>query len=221
MLSLGLSSPVQSNPPLYPEGFVRHFHTAPPQQKIKQQYQHAANLMRNGHTNQSIDTLKALLQHDNDYLPAHHLLIALLIEQQDYLQATQWLDNSEKRFPEKWSLRHLRARLLMMENKTEQALTHLQYRPPRLESAPDYYGLMATLQQKLGYPDQALPLYQQLLLLQPQQGRWWVGLATSSESLEDYKSAFKAYQKALESPVLPIILRHFCQQRLQTLQDYN
>ena len=210
-------NPVQASNPDYPNGFVRNFHTLPPQQQLKQQYQHAAKLVQRGHIHPAIDTLETLLQQDYGYFPAHRLLIALFIEQHNYVQASHWLDQSEKRFPEKWSLRHLRARLLMLENHLEQALRQLQYHPPRMESAPDYYGLMATLQQKLGFPEKALPLYQQLVLLQPQQGRWWVGIATTAASLKQKKVALDACRKALETPALAVILKHFCQQRLHTL----
>jgi len=89
--------------------------------------------------------------------------------------------------------------------------------PPQfaLAQQPDYYGMKATALQQLGQHQAALHWFSQLLLLQPQQGRWWLGAAISYDALAERAQSQHHYRQALQrSEILSVASRNYIQQRL-------
>ncbi|HSG53441.1 MAG TPA: hypothetical protein VLA40_15145 [Rheinheimera sp.] len=79
----------------------------------------------------------------------------------------------------------------------------------------EYYGLKATALQQLGRQQAALHWYQQLLQLQPQQARWWLGAALAYDSLQQRENAQLHYRQALQwGETLSSASQQFIQQRL-------
>ncbi|WP_337841483.1 hypothetical protein [Rheinheimera sp.] len=67
---------------------------------------------------------------------------------------------------------------------------------PELSLYPDFYALKATALQKTGQHAQAVSLFQQLARLQPQQARWWLGMALSFDAMSQPEQALLAYRQA-------------------------
>ncbi|MEF1217961.1 hypothetical protein REH76_09120, partial [Photobacterium damselae] len=63
----------------------------------------------------------------------------------------------------------------------------------------------------------ALNSYQQLLNRQPQNGRWWLGLAIAAERSNNKAKATMAYQQALKYGHISQQSIQFAQQRLALL----
>ena len=79
----------------------------------------------------------------------------------------------------------------------------------------EYYGLKATALQQLGQQPAALHWFQQLLQLQPQQARWWLGAALAYDSLQQRENAQLHYRQALQwGETLSSASQQFIQQRL-------
>lgn len=80
---------------------------------------------------------------------------------------------------------------------------------------PDYYGLKATVQQQLGDHVAAGQWFSQLLIIQPQQAKWWLGAAISFDALAQKQQAHRHYQQALQwGGSLSDASRNYIQQRL-------
>lgn len=80
---------------------------------------------------------------------------------------------------------------------------------------PDYYGLKATVQQQLGEHVAAGQWFSQLLIIQPQQAKWWLGAAISFDALAQKQQAHHHYQQALQwGGSLSDASRNYIQQRL-------
>ncbi|MDP5135325.1 hypothetical protein ORJ04_05085 [Rheinheimera baltica] len=84
-----------------------------------------------------------------------------------------------------------------------------------LAQQPDYYGLKATALQQLGQQQAALQWFTQLIQLQPQQARWWLGAAIAHDALAQREQAHLHYQQALNwGDGLSVASRAYIQQRL-------
>ena len=84
---------------------------------------------------------------------------------------------------------------------------------------PEYYGLKATALQQQGQQQAALHWYQQLLQIQPQQARWWLGAALAYDSLQQYEAAQLHYRQALKwGENLSSASQQFIQQRLAAIE---
>lgn len=84
-----------------------------------------------------------------------------------------------------------------------------------LAQQPEYYGLKATALQQLGQPQAALNWFTQLLRLQPEQARWWLGAALAYDALQQRQQARLHFQQALQrGDSLSPASRHYIQQRL-------
>jgi MSHA biogenesis protein MshN len=89
--------------------------------------------------------------------------------------------------------------------------------PPQftLAQQPDYYGMKATALQQLGQHQAALHWFSQLVVLQPQQGRWWLGAAISFDAQAERAQAQHYYRQAWQhSEALSVASRNYIQQRL-------
>ena len=88
-----------------------------------------------------------------------------------------------------------------------------------LAEHPQYYGLKASIAQQSGDYVSARHWYSQLVVLQPQQARWWLGAALAYDNTGDNTLARQHYHQALQwGSGLSVQSRQFIQQRLEAIQ---
>lgn len=88
-----------------------------------------------------------------------------------------------------------------------------------LAQQPEYYGLKATALQQLGQPQAALNWFSQLIVLQPQQARWWLGAALAFDAMAQREQAKLHYRQALQwGDSLTAASRNYIQQRLAAIE---
>jgi MSHA biogenesis protein MshN len=107
----------------------------------------------------------------------------------------------------------------VVQGKIRQALNLLQLAPPPLETNPDYHAFVAALYQRQGQPFFAEKLYEQLLVLQPDNAAWWTGLGIALENLGKNTQAVQAYWKARNSEQVNPELRIFVENHIHNLQQ--
>lgn len=84
-----------------------------------------------------------------------------------------------------------------------------------LPANTEYYGLKATALQQLAQPAAALHWFSQLIVVQPQQARWWLGAAIALDALGNTAQARLHFQQALQwGDSLSAASRQYIQQRL-------
>ncbi len=83
----------------------------------------------------------------------------------------------------------------------------------------DRLSTRAAWRAKRGDHERAARLYGQLIGLEPEQGRWWLGLAIAQDRLQRWGAAAFAYRQAVGSAALEPSVRDFARSRLQTLSD--
>ncbi|MFD2167771.1 tetratricopeptide repeat protein [Thalassotalea euphylliae] len=83
----------------------------------------------------------------------------------------------------------------------------------------DYQTLLATAAQQIKEHSVAAKAYEQLLVLQPTQARWYLGLAIALDSSSQFELAADAYQNAINLGTLSPESRKFAEQRMIELGD--
>ncbi|WP_429079914.1 tetratricopeptide repeat protein [Aeromonas bivalvium] len=111
-------------------------------------------------------------------------------------QFSALLEEGIRRQPDQADFRLLRARLALAEEDKRGALAWLGGARPPLASNLDYYATWAGLSQELGQNAEAAELYVRLLRVQPDQGRWWLGLGIAEDGQGHGERARDAYRNA-------------------------
>lgn len=121
------------------------------------------------------------------------------------------LDQNDSEF------RLMQARIYLNQGKNEKAYQVLQ----AFEQSNDieYLVTLANVAQQLAKYQQAILSYQHLANLQPNEARWWLGLAVAYDRNSQYKLAIPAYQSAVVQGNLSNSAMQFAKQRLQELEE--
>lgn len=127
----------------------------------------------------------------------------------ELLQKGISIDNDDQ------NLRLALAKLLLKEKQTSAALTPLTYLPRNPSS--EYLSLRAALAQKSAQDPLALESYLKLVELEPDNGRWWLGLAIQQERAFELPQAKLSYQQAIDKVGISSQSQQFIRDRLALL----
>lgn len=86
------------------------------------------------------------------------------------------------------------AALALKQQDWAKALGYLQYEPD-IFNYTDFYALKAAALQKTSQHAQAVQVFQQLARQQPEQARWWLGMALSYDAMSQSEQALHAYRQ--------------------------
>ncbi|GAA0677402.1 tetratricopeptide repeat protein [Rheinheimera tangshanensis] len=86
------------------------------------------------------------------------------------------------------------AALALKQQDWAKALSYLQYEPD-IFNYTDFYALKAAALQKNSQHPQAVQVFQQLARQQPEQARWWLGMALSYDAMSHSEQALHAYRQ--------------------------
>ncbi len=145
-------------------------------------------------------------------------LASLLYGEGRLAEARQLVQEGTRLDPGYADFRLLQARLALAMGDKPGALQVLSVLDPVVGPNQDYYATRAALAQELAQFDLATRSYQQLTLVQPNEGRWWLGLAISLDKQGRTMAAQDAYQRA-SGLNLSQASRQFVLQRLQQLES--
>ena len=132
-------------------------------------------------------------------------------------EAQQVLADGIRLAPAQANFRLMLARVALAGGNKARALQTLSELEPMVSRNLDYYATRAALAQELEQPAVAARSYQQLVVVQPGEARWWLGLAIAMDKQGRALAALDAYRKALTLPLSPAS-RQFVQQRIGQLE---
>jgi Flp pilus assembly protein TadD len=167
-----------------------------PESNLEQRYQYALRLADTSQVPAAIETLSLLLNEFPSYTEARESLVALLIQQGDKNTALKALDvglGLQPNFPD---FVKLKARILLEQGKLDSALSLLEFKAPSILNDPEYHALRAALYQQKGQDILAGDIYKQLLVIQPSNAKWWVGLGVALEGSGNRSQALEAFTNA-------------------------
>ena len=168
-----------------------------PEEQATADYQEALDLVAHDKLSQAITLLMKVVQVEPGLVAARKTLVTLLIKSSQIDTAASYVETGLKITPDAIDLIELDARLLLLKNRPEEALRILQTISPLIMQEPEYYALLASVQQRLGQVALAEQIYKQLLTLDHGNANWWVGMGLALESQKKNNTALQAYQQAL------------------------
>ena len=126
----------------------------------------------------------------------------------DSLLATQARSTSTGLNTSQPKYQALKARLLL-NRKPDLLVNYIDQNKVDIASSDELLALSATAYQRTKDHVRAVQAYDLLVQRQPTEGRWWLAMAFSLESLEALDKALKAYSLALQSGTLPANAREY------------
>ncbi|APD84821.1 agglutinin biogenesis protein MshN [Alteromonas sp. Mex14] len=153
---------------------------------------------------------------------ARKQLAALYFGQNNNLQALQVLSEGVVLSPESLVWRELMAKILVQENRFEEALNLM---PDSLDAKAlaekriDYLILKGTSAQTINKPEQAISAFSAMTSLQPNNAKWWLALGVNYDALEDKYLAISSYSRALAIGGLSSTSSQYASARLTDLQE--
>jgi predicted Zn-dependent protease len=180
-------------------------------------YQDALNFIDHGYPEQAIPLLAKVVQNDPELVAARKMLVTLLIQHNDINRATGYVKAGLKIKPVAVELIELDAKLLLIKHRPKEASQALQKASPPITQYPEYYALLASVEQQLDNPAIAEQIYTQLLALDSSNANWWVGMGLALESQNKNNTALQAYKQATELGSLSSRLQANVQERITRL----
>jgi Flp pilus assembly protein TadD len=188
------------------------------QRKLRNEFFHAKNLITNGQENRALKVLHNAVRKVPGNLKTRTLLVKLLISTDQLHRANQILALGLKQSPNYIPFIELKARYLLLTHKTEDALDLLESHSPAIKLHPEFYGLAAVANEKLGRSLVAVELYRQLVVTDSKNPKWWLGLGISLEQNNSPIDSIDAYQHALKLGRLNPNVLAYIQSRIERIR---
>lgn len=183
--------------------------------QTEEAYNQALALSHEGKTAQAITLLTHILNQSPIFKNARKELASLLIREDKIAEAKKQIQLGLALQPNNSDLVQLAAHILVNENKLDRALKLLEQAAPPLAQNPEYHAYIAGLYQSVGKDRLAANLYKQLLMLNPSNAKWWLGLGLALEGEGDHAESAEALSKAENIGGLNPELKAYIESRLQ------
>ncbi|MGE6380895.1 tetratricopeptide repeat protein [Shewanella baltica] len=190
-----------------------------PKQLAKKRFTLASEAERDGKLKEAISYYEQTLGFDPSMHEARKQLAALHYGQGQLAKASEVLQQGMLLFPQQLDFALLLARVQQAAGQADLALATLANIPDTHPLARQKWMAQSDLAQKLGQFSVSEQAYRQLLQQEPQQAKWWMGLAYALDSQQQFFQARQAYRTALGHRGLSAQASAFIEQRLTQLGD--
>lgn len=190
-----------------------------PKQLAKKRFTLASEAERDGKLKEAISYYEQTLGFDPSMHEARKQLAALHYGQGQLAKASEGLQQGMLLFPQQLDFALLLARVQQAAGQADLALATLANIPDTHPLARQKWMAQSDLAQKLGQFSVSEQAYRQLLQQEPQQAKWWMGLAYALDSQQQFPQARQAYRTALGHRGLSAQASAFIEQRLTQLGD--
>jgi MSHA biogenesis protein MshN len=190
-----------------------------PKQLAQKRFTLANEAERDGKLKDAISYYEQTLGFDPSMHEARKQLAALHYGQGQLAKASEVLLQGMLLFPQQLDFALLLARVQQASGQADLALVTLANIPDTHPLARQKWMAQSDLAQKLGQFSLSEQAYRQLLQQEPQQAKWWMGLAYALDSQQQFPQARQAYRTALGNRGLSAQASAFIEQRLTQLGD--
>lgn len=190
-----------------------------PKQLAQKRFTLANEAERDGKLKEAISYYEQTLGFDPSMHEARKQLAALHYGQGQLAKASEVLQQGMLLFPQQLDFALLLARVQQASGQADLALVTLANIPDTHSLARQKWMAQSDLAQKLGQFSLSEQAYRQLLQQEPQQAKWWMGLAYALDSQQQFPQARQAYRTALGHRGLSAQASAFIEQRLTQLGD--
>ncbi|GAB4512063.1 MAG: hypothetical protein Tsb0026_15710 [Sulfuricaulis sp.] len=183
-------------------------------EKSESEYRRAVDLLQKGRMADAEKHLKSALNANEAHTQARELLTGVMLQQGHWREAQQLLEQGIDKVPAYYPFAQLLARVYVEHGADQKALTVMEQSRRAAADNPDYVAFLAALYQRAGKHAEAIKTYNEAVALNPQEGRWWLGLGISLEAVQDWSASAAAYQRAIDSAALDDNLLKYARQRV-------
>jgi MSHA biogenesis protein MshN len=148
---------------------------------------------------------------------ARKQLAALWYGKKSYRDAINLLSQGIALAPPGQEMRLMSARIYYEQGQTRQAYKILQ--PIKASNSLEIQTLLANTSAELNEHNSAVTAYRKLITLEPDVGRWWLGVAVSLDALGNFLPARDAYKQAIARNNLSSSAMQFTLERLIELGE--
>lgn len=187
-------------------------------EKAESEYLRAVDMLQKGRMPDAEKYLKLALKADESHAQARELLAGVMLQQGHWREAQQLLEQGIDMVPAHYPFAQLLARVYVEHGADQKALAVMEASQRAGAESPEYLAFLAALYQRAGKHAEAVKTYSEAVTLNPQEGRWWLGMGISLEAVQDWNTAGNAYQRAIESGVLEEKLLTYARQRLAAIR---
>ena len=208
------STPVSNSAPVAP---VRTQRALSLEERDRNATQNALRQVRSGQMQAAYNALYQFIASNPEAHQSRNTLITLLYAQQQFEQVSVLVDEGLMMAPNLAAYKKMKARLLMTDDRANEAVSLLKTVPPTAADDPEYFELLASLLQQTGDYRAAIDAYQDLIRTDRSVGRWWAGMGISHESLGNRQEAINSFEVALQTTSLDSNLRQYSRNRIKAL----
>jgi MSHA biogenesis protein MshN len=148
---------------------------------------------------------------------ARKQLAALWYGKKAYRDAINLLSQGIALAPPAQEMRLMSARIYYQQGQARQAYNILQ--PIKASNSAEIQTLLANTSAELNEHNSAITAYRKLITLEPDVGRWWLGVAVSLDSQGNFLPARDAYKQAIARNNLSSSAMKFARERLIELGE--
>lgn len=187
-----------------------------PEQLATKKLNIAKRALQNGQLKKAEALLEEAIILQPYFIEARKELAALWFGRKTYKPAKNLLAQGVLLLPNNEDFRLMLARIYSIEGNNEKAFKVLS----ELSTSKllEYQLALASMASQSDHHVAAINAYNKLLVMRPEQSRWWLALAISYDSNEQYQPATSAYQKAIALGQLSNNSLQFAKQRLAELE---
>ncbi len=197
---------------------TNQFKTVSLQQQAENEFRKAYLLAQQGQLKEAADGYELALHLDPSHVLAREALLSVLLESKRNIEAENVLKEALSQDDKQTHYAMLLARLQVERNAVPLALETLERSLPYAERLADYQAFMAALLQRQGRHKDAIPFYQNALLLSPASGLWLMGLGISLQAELRKDEALDIYKRAIETHSLSPELQAFVEQKIKEMK---
>lgn len=174
-------------------------------------------LMLNGVETEAVQAFKDALTLDSSLTEARERLVTFLLQQNDIDALEPWVEDGLSIDPYNNILVSARSRQFVERGDYEDAILLLNKTITAGHGDEALNASLAAIYQQTGDFSSSAKIYNQLLVENPGQAKWWLGFGISLENLGQRAAAIESYQRAINLEQLQPQLVEYTLQRLSSL----
>ncbi len=188
------------------------------EEQAEAHYRQALKLLHEQRGLEAAERLRLALDLHPRHLSARDTLIEWMLSQGHWEGVKPVLAEGISLVPDHYRYALWLARVHAEQGDDTRAIGLLEGARGLAKDNADYLGLLGSIYQRNARHGEARQAFQQAAMLQPQQTRWSLGVAISSEALRDWQAANAAYTQVVDDARGDMRLREYAGERLTAIK---
>lgn len=161
--------------------------------------------------------MRSFANENPNYIPAQVALTTYYAKNKNYMKSLGVINPAIQNNPDDISLVTLKARILVAQNQIKSASNLLSQYSPKIKKHPNFYVLIAAVEQQMGNSELSAQYYQELIDTDVSNGKYWLGYGLALKKLGRNNAAVRAFKQALTSEDVNANLKAYLRTQIEML----